>query len=103
MIFVETSVFTRQVLELLTDDEYRHLQDTLISHPDVGKVIPGSGGLRKIRVAYQGKGKSGGLRTIYYWAGAEDRIYMVYMYAKSKRGDLTPTQLRTLRQLIEED
>ena len=49
MVFIETSVFTRQVQELLTDDEYRGLQKVLVSHPDAGTLIVGSGGLRKVR------------------------------------------------------
>jgi hypothetical protein len=103
MIFVETSVFTRRVIELLTDDEYRKLQGILSGHPDAGKVIPSSGGIRKIRWAAQGQGKRGGVRVIYYWFVDKDRILMLYLYPKKERGDLTPVQLRALRDIVEED
>lgn len=65
-VFFETSVFTRRVTELLSDYEYAELQRTLVANPNAGDVIPGSGGLRKIRWAAQGRGKRGGVRIIYY-------------------------------------
>ena len=64
MVIVETSVFTRQVQALLSDEEYRQLQVMLIQHPDLGPVIPGSGGLRKMRWQAAGRGKRGGTRVI---------------------------------------
>lgn len=68
MVIIETSIFTRQVQALLTEDEYRELQIVLVSRPNLGSVIKGSGGLRKVRWASSGKGKRGGVRVIYYWA-----------------------------------
>ena len=65
---IETSVFSRQVQELLTDEEYRLLQIAIIQHPESGEIIPGSGGLRKKRWSLGGRGKRGGTRTNYYWA-----------------------------------
>jgi len=91
------------MLELLTDDEYRELQFLLASRPEAGKLIPGSGGLRKVRWGAKGQGKRGGVRVIYYWAVAQHRVYLVYLYPKNKRDDLTPAQLRMLRQVIEEE
>jgi len=49
MVIIETSIFTRQIQQLLSDDDYQQLQLELIRHPELGKIIPGSGGLRKIR------------------------------------------------------
>lgn len=102
MVIIETPIFTRQVLEILDDETYRALQNELIARPDAGAIIPGSGGLRKIRWAGSGHGKRGGIRVIYYWITADDQIYMLFMYPKNERGDLTPAQLRILRQLIQE-
>ncbi|MFO1393633.1 MAG: hypothetical protein U1F09_07745 [Steroidobacteraceae bacterium] len=62
--FIETRLFTRLVLEYLDDDEYRALQQTLIQQPEAGPVIPGTGGVRKLRWAAQGRGKRGGYRII---------------------------------------
>jgi mRNA-degrading endonuclease RelE of RelBE toxin-antitoxin system len=103
MVIVETSIFTRLVRELLSDDEYRHLQGSLVDYPDRGALIRGAGGLRKIRWAAKGVGKRGGVRVIYYWATAQDRILMLYIYSKNEADDLTPTQVRTLRQIVEEE
>ena len=102
MVIIETPIFTRQVLEILDDETYRALQTELIARPDAGAIIPGSGGLRKIRWAGSGHGKRGGIRVIYYWITADDQIFILYMYPKNERGDLTPAQLRVLRQLIKE-
>ena len=92
MIIIETSILTRQVLSLLDEDDYRRLQTVLIFRPDVGELIPGSGGMRKIRWGVQGRGKRGSVRAIYYWAVKEDRILLLWIYAKNVQTDLTPEQ-----------
>lgn len=103
MWFVETSVFSKQLNEQLPDDDYRSLQLALTLRPEQGALIPGGGGLRKIRWALRGKGKRGGLRVIYYWDSAEDVIYLLYLYPKNQQADLRPDQLKLLRRTIEED
>jgi hypothetical protein len=103
VVIVETSIFTRQVQSLLSDEEYRQLQTVLVLHPDLGVVIPGSGGLRKVRWTIQGRGKRGGVRVIYYWIVIHDKILMLFMYAKNEQEDLTPEQLKVLRRIIEEE
>ena len=103
MVFVETPIFTRQVQDLLSEDQYRDLQDELRKHPDAGPKIKGSGGLRKLRWGIEGRGKSGGVRVIYYWVVAQDRIFMVYMYPKSKQDDLSSEQLKALKKTVEKE
>ena len=103
MVIVETSVFTRQVQKLLKDDDYRELQIALAERPDRGAVMVGSGGIRKARWAAQGRGKSGGVRVIYYWAVKQERLLMLLMYPKSERDDLTKEQLQLLRKIVEEE
>jgi len=103
MRFVETAVFTRALLNLLSDDEYSSLQLALMLRPDAGDLIPGSGGLRKLRWSLSGKGKRGGTRLIYYWQRGGEVIYMLYIYAKSRQDDLTREQLRTLSKLVKEN
>jgi mRNA-degrading endonuclease RelE of RelBE toxin-antitoxin system len=103
MRFVETPAFTRALLSLLSDDEYRALQLALMLRPDAGDLIPGSGGLRKLRWGLQGKGKRGGTRLIYYWQRGGEVIYMLFIYAKSRQEDLTPEQLKTLSKLVKEN
>ena len=103
MIIVETSIFTRQVTSLLTDEEYREFQLLLAEQPDLGKVIKGGNGLRKARWAPKGRGKSGGVRLIYYWVVRQDRILMLFMYPKSERSDLTPEQIKVLGKIVKEE
>jgi hypothetical protein len=103
MVILETTIFTRRVTQLLSDDQYRLLQASLINRPDGGPVIAGGGGLRKIRWNSAGHGKRGGLRVIYYWAVAQDRILMLFIYAKNESADLTPAQVKMLRQIIEKE
>lgn len=103
MDIIETSVFTRQVQNLLTDEEYRQLQLAMVDNPEMGVIIQGSGGLRKIRWAISGRGKRGGVRTIYYWAVKKDQILMLLMYAKNEQDNLTQDQLKVLRGIIEKE
>ena len=102
MLFIETPIFTKLVTDLMSDDEYRKIQLALVLRPEAGKIIHGSGGLRKIRWKSSGSGKRGGLRLIYFWDVEEDVIYMLLIYRKSKQEDLTPNQLKILRNLVKE-
>jgi mRNA-degrading endonuclease RelE of RelBE toxin-antitoxin system len=77
VVIIETSVFTHRINELLTDEEYRLLQHELVKRPDSGKVIQGSGGMRKLRWGLPGRGKSGGARIIYYWIVDQNTILML--------------------------
>jgi hypothetical protein len=103
MEFIETPVFTRQILELLTDDEYRGLQLSLWERPDQGDLIKGGGGIRKIRVAAKDKGKSGGIRVIYYWLTEQGQIYLLLAYPKSKKDDLSAGELALLSALVRKE
>ncbi|HID52091.1 MAG TPA: hypothetical protein EYP41_08645 [Anaerolineae bacterium] len=102
MLFIETPIFTKLIKNLLPDDDYRKLQEILLMRPEAGDLIRGSGGVRKIRWSLPGKGKRGGLRIIYYWDKPEDIFYMLTVYKKSKKADLTRSQIKILRQLVEE-
>src|SRR4051812_7955971 len=102
MEFIETPTFTRLVVELMEDDDYAELQHALAKRPELGKIIKGGGGIRKVRWAGSGRGKRGGLRFIYYWQVPDGRIWMLLAYPKSERDDLDPVQLRQLRTLVKE-
>lgn len=101
MVIIETSIFTRLIRELMNDEDYTGLQDALVQNPDRGDLIPGSGGLRKVRWKIEGKGKRGGVRIIYYWMTADDQIWMLYGYAKARQENLTRDQLKTLCEIVE--
>jgi mRNA-degrading endonuclease RelE of RelBE toxin-antitoxin system len=99
---IETPIFTKRIKSVLSDNEYRKLQWVLVVNPEAGVVIPGSGGLRKLRWALPGGGKRGGLRIIYYWYSQDQRIYMLLPYKKSEQEDLTKEQMRILIEYVKE-
>ena len=103
MRFVETPIFTWALTEFLDDENYWSLQLTLVLRPESGRVIPRSGGLRKMRWSLKGMGKRGGCRVIYYWDATSETFYMLYVYRKSDQEDLTQQQLRTLTRLVREE
>lgn len=102
MEFIETPTFTRLVTALLSDDEYRELQDVLVEDPERGDLIKGGGGIRKLRHAVRGRGKSGGVRVIYYWVKDDHLIYMLVAYPKSKKDNLTDRETTLLRDFVKE-
>lgn len=102
MLFVETSAFTKHLPVHLSDDSYAALQALLAARPNGGAVIRGSGGIRKLRWGSKGRGKRGGIRIIYYWCVPEARIYLLTLYGKEVRDDLTPGELAAWRRVVEE-
>lgn len=101
--FVETKLFTRLVQECLTDDEYAAVQRELIANPDVGSVIRGSGGVRKLRVAATGRGKRGGYRLIYFVKQPKQVIWMLTIYPKNVAESIPTHVLRKIREEAEDD
>jgi len=93
MEFIETPVFSRYLMDLLSDDEYAGLQSLLADNPERGDIIKGGGGI---------KGKSGGVRAIYYWLKDNHQIYMLVIYPKSKKDTLTDREVAVLRELVKE-
>lgn len=98
MEFIETSIFTRQIKQIATDDELKELQRELIESPDKGDLIQKTGGLRKIRMATGSQGKSGSARVIYFLA-TEEVIYLVMAYPKSSKDSLTDAEKSELKKL----
>jgi len=102
MELIETPIFTRRIARILSDNEYRNMQWALAINPELGSVIPGGGGLRKLRWRISGKGKRGGARIIYYVYVRDQKIYLIYPYKKSDQDDLTHDQLKMLREHVKE-
>ena len=100
MIFIETSIFTRLLYNYLTDEEYTGLQMYLLQKPDAGDLIRGSGGVRKVRWAPAGTGKSGGIRVIYYWKKSKHEMWMLTLYSKSERASIPGHTLKQISEAI---
>jgi hypothetical protein len=103
VVIVETLIFTKRVLQTLNDDEYRALQAALVASPGAGPVIPGGGGLRKLRWVGSGRGKRGGTRVIYRWFPEREQILMLFVFLKQERDNLSALQLKQLRQVAESE
>jgi hypothetical protein len=88
---------------LFEDEALRDIQEMLLADPEAGDVIPGGGGLRKLRVALPGRGKRGGARVIYYWWAKREHCYLVYAYAKNEQSDLTRDQLKQLARILKQE
>ena len=86
--------------DFLHDDSYRLLQAYLTLHPEAGRIIEESGGLRKLRWRYNSKGKRGGIRILYYYKRSVDVIYMIYIYKKSRNSNLTKSEIQQLNRLM---
>jgi hypothetical protein len=104
-VFVELPAFERRRAEYLDDSAFRGLQNLLMQHPDVGDLIPETGGLRKLRFAdaRRGKGKRGGLRVIYYWWDSGLQFWLFTVYDKDEMTDLTAPQRKALKAMIKEE
>ncbi len=87
----------------MADEEYAELQMALVANPQAGNLIPGGGGLRKIRWKMKGRGKRGGARIIYYFAVKNDLILLLDIYAKNEKSDLTKDELKMLVKIKEKE
>jgi hypothetical protein len=103
MEIIETSTFTKLVYTYLTDDEYLGLQSYLLKYPEQGKVVPGAGGVRKLRWSAAGKGKRGGVRVIYFFKKRDDEIWMLTIYDKSETTTIPAHILRRVAVEVKND
>ena len=99
--FIETKLFTKLVIEYLSDEEYSELQQALIKDPEAGDLISGSGGVRKLRWGVKGRGKRGGIRVIYYARTRQGQIWMLTLYAKNVADNIPAHVLRQIREEID--
>jgi len=99
--FVETKLFTRLVQEYLSDDEYSALQQSLLTNPEAGAVITGSGGVRKLRWGVTGRGKRGGVRVIYYLRSRLGQVWMLTLYAKNVSENIPAHLLKKIKEEID--
>jgi hypothetical protein len=100
MEFVELPSFTGRLGDRLTDEDFREVQNQLIANPDRGRLIQGGAGLRKLRAKVGATGKRGGVRIIYYLFSDANQIFLLDIYAKNEKSDLTKDQLKELVEIL---
>lgn len=100
--FIETKLFTRLIIDYLSDEEYSQLQQALIKNPGAGDLIPGSGGVRKLRWGVKGRGKRDGVRVIYYVRTHRGLIWMLTVYAKNVAENIPAHLLRKIKEEIDD-
>ena len=96
--FIESPLFSKYLPDYLADDEYTALQEHLCEYPDAGDMVRGSGGMRKLRWARPGTGKSGGVRVCYYVRTGAGQILMLAIYAKSAKDSIAGHVLKALKE-----
>ena len=101
LTFIETKLFTSLVQQYLADDEYAALQQALVTTPDAGDLIRGSGGVRKFRWGVAGRGKRGGVRVIYYLRSHQDEVWMLTVYAKNEEASIPGPVLKKIKEEID--
>ncbi len=97
----ETATYLALAEKLLSEGERVAIIDLLAVTPDVGDLIPGTGGLRKVRIPLGGRGKRGGGRVIYYFHSARIPVYLLLAYAKNERDDFSSEQRAVLKRLVD--
>ena len=96
----ETAVFMRQASAIWSDDERFEFVDFIARNPEAGDLIPASGGIRKVRWGRRGSGNRGGVRIIYFYHDPAMPVYLLMIYAKARRDDLSPDARRTVQGLV---
>lgn len=99
--FIEAPIFSKLVYDYLNEDEYAAFQWTLAVSPKTGDVIPGSGGLRKIRWTAKGRGKRGGTRIIYYYQQKNGEIWLITIYAKNEAENIPLKTLKLIKEALD--
>lgn len=100
--FVYTPLFEAVATDLLDDEAMRQVELALLHEPRAGVVVPGTGGIRKLRAPLPGRGKRGGARVLYLYLEVRDRIFFLVAYAKNEQVDITPAQKHALRRMAQQ-
>ncbi len=100
MQIFSTRTYERAVRKLLGEEARREMEEAIVAAPDAAPVIRGTGGIRKLRWAGSGRGKRGGIRTVYFYHAGPEAIYLLTAYAKADREDLTSADTRALSRLV---
>lgn len=101
MTFIEQPLFTRLITELVDDERYREFQNELAQYPEKGPVVPGSGGLRKVRMGLPGRGKSGGARVLYLYFPRHLTVIFYYLYTKGDIENIPAAEMKGIRNEVQ--
>ena len=101
--FIALPFFSASAKNYLSEDELGELQEYIAKSPDLGDPIPGTGGVRKLRYGYDGLGKRGGLRVIYYIREQEHHIWLISIYAKNATENMKSSTLKAVRRAIDDE
>jgi hypothetical protein len=99
---IETPLFTALAEKLISQEEHDNLTQTLVKDTEAGEIIPGGGGIRKIRMGLKGRGKSGGARVIYFFIDTKNQIHLIYIYPKNKQENITDKEKALFKSLAKE-
>ena len=102
LMFIELPSFSKVREDYFTDDQFGALQKYLADQPSAGDVVPGTGGVRKLRWTRAGMGKRGGVRVLYYLQDRKGRIWLLTVYAKSATENISAKTLNLLRELADD-
>jgi len=97
VLFIEQPIFTRLLVDIVDDDAYRKFQNELAANPEKGPVVKGSGGLRKVRMGLQGRGKRGGARVLYLWFPRHETIVFYLVYTKGEMENIPAAQMKSIK------
>jgi hypothetical protein len=100
---IESSIFEREVSNYLDDDEYASLQAFLVVNPEAGDVIPGAGGVRKLRWKRAGAGKRGGVRIMYYVRYRPNELWLLTLYAKARHDTIPAHIVKALKERFSDE
>jgi len=102
LLFVESPIFSKHVYDYLSESEYAAFQEFLAQNLEVGDVVQGSGGVRKVRWARRGIGKSGGVRVLYFAKSVKGRVFLLVIYAKSVKDSIPGHLLKKIKEAMED-
>lgn len=93
-----STVFTEQITDLVSDEEYADFQAALAENPEAGSIMSGCGGVRKVRMGIGNRGKSGGARVLYLYLPTHERIYLLFVFTKGDADNLSPDGKKVMRE-----
>jgi len=99
---IETAQFSKKSKQIMTQAEKDDVIDTITRNPKAGEIIPKTGGVRKLRIAREGQGKSGSFRSIHYYHDSKNPVFLFTVYGKNEKANLTDAEKNALYKIVQE-